>query len=246
MQLVVRADGRGGAGPRSDDLGGRAVRLQPERADRPPRAGEVVLPDDFGKRSCRATPGSADVYENTPALAQASIGQNDVSATPLQMALVAAGGGQRRRDHVAARDGADRGLRRCDGQAFEQNAWTQRDVAGDRGTMRQAMIGVVQGGHGDTGRDPGVEVGGQDRYRADRHRPAALARVDDRLRRARRAAAEVAVAVLVEGQDGSANRPVARWRRHRQDGHEAALVRAAEGAAEHVTKSPTDRVGRAT
>ena len=32
----------------------------------------------------------AGVYENTPALAQASIGQNDVSATPLQMALVAA------------------------------------------------------------------------------------------------------------------------------------------------------------
>ena len=47
---------------------------------------------------------TGDVFDrNTPALAQASIGQNDVQATPLQMALVAAGvanGGVVERPHV--------------------------------------------------------------------------------------------------------------------------------------------------
>ena len=39
----------------------------------------------------REPEGQAPVYEDTPKLAQTAIGQNDVAATPLQMALVAAG-----------------------------------------------------------------------------------------------------------------------------------------------------------
>ncbi len=69
-----------------------------------PEPAQSYFPQTFGKRvRAGATPGSADVYENTPALAQASIGQNDVPATPLQMAMVAAAvanGGMIMRPHV--------------------------------------------------------------------------------------------------------------------------------------------------
>src|SRR4029079_12691448 len=44
-----------------------------------------------------------DFHQNTPALAQSAIGQNDVAATPLQMAMVAgavANGGQVMTPHV--------------------------------------------------------------------------------------------------------------------------------------------------
>ena len=55
-----------------------------------PGAVRSVFPTDFGKRLRDGDdPGDAAVFEKTPQLAQASIGQNDVSATPLQMAMVA-------------------------------------------------------------------------------------------------------------------------------------------------------------
>ena len=60
--------------------------------------------------TCRSTsPGPArstfptDFTRNTPALAQSAIGQNDVSATPLQMAMVAAAVANERQDHGAPR-----------------------------------------------------------------------------------------------------------------------------------------------
>ena len=65
------------------------VGLQPRRPHRPARP-----------RPSRCSPPTS--ANNPPKLAQASIGQNDVQATPLQMALVAAGGGQRRHHHEAA------------------------------------------------------------------------------------------------------------------------------------------------
>src|SRR5690606_30813517 len=62
--------------------------------DTPPidltRPAMSVYPTDFGAVVSEPE-GKAPVYENTPALAQTGIGQNDVAATPLQMALVAAG-----------------------------------------------------------------------------------------------------------------------------------------------------------
>ena len=49
------------------------------------------FPSDFGDRVQEATPEiPAGLWERTPDLAQMAIGQNDVSASPLQMALVAA------------------------------------------------------------------------------------------------------------------------------------------------------------
>ena len=56
-----------------------------------PRSPASNFPDDFGAQ-LRQTEGDPPfpILENTPALAQSGIGQNDVKATPLQMALVAA------------------------------------------------------------------------------------------------------------------------------------------------------------
>ena len=50
-----------------------------------PRPARSVYPTDFGAVVSRPE-GSAPVYEDTPKLAQTAIGQNDVRATPLQMA----------------------------------------------------------------------------------------------------------------------------------------------------------------
>ncbi len=104
-----------------------------------------------------------DFAQNLPALAQSAIGQNDVAATPLQMALVAAALANRgtvMRPHVLAE------VRDNDGEVtetFDPEAW---QVAVDERVaeiMRQAMILVVNGPQGTASRlaIPGVEVGGK-------------------------------------------------------------------------------------
>lgn len=56
-----------------------------------PAVESSVFPTDYGEQlQAPAAELPAGLFENTPTLAQAAIGQNDVSATPLQMALVAA------------------------------------------------------------------------------------------------------------------------------------------------------------
>ncbi|MEZ5267846.1 MAG: penicillin-binding transpeptidase domain-containing protein [Microthrixaceae bacterium] len=67
-----------------------------------PNPAESAFPTDFGAVVSRPE-GVAPVNEDAPRLAQSSIGQNDVAATPLQMALVAAGvanGGEIMTPHV--------------------------------------------------------------------------------------------------------------------------------------------------
>jgi penicillin-binding protein A len=102
-----------------------------------------------------------DFEQNTPALAQSAIGQNDVSATPLQMAMTAgaiANDGLLMSPHVL-----DRVLDE-DGNivdTYEPEVWT---TAVDRGTaalLRDAMIGVVEGGTATGLKIPGFVVGGK-------------------------------------------------------------------------------------
>jgi peptidoglycan glycosyltransferase len=104
-----------------------------------------------------------DFAQNVPALAQSAIGQNDVAATPLQMALVAAAIANRgtvMQPHVLAE------VRDNDGEVidtYDPEAW---QVAVDERVaevMRQAMLGVVNGPQGTAGRlkVPGAEVGGK-------------------------------------------------------------------------------------
>jgi peptidoglycan glycosyltransferase len=125
-----------------------------------PAPARSFFPTDFGKRvRAGATPGSADVYENTPALAQAAIGQNDVSATPLQMALVAAAvanGGTIMTPHVMDHIEDSEGTTV---KTYEQNVWSNVLSQANALTLQQAMIGVVQGGTATRAAIPGFVVG---------------------------------------------------------------------------------------
>jgi peptidoglycan glycosyltransferase len=104
-------------------------------------------------------------FENDPPkLAQSSIGQNDVRATPLQMALVAAAvanGGEIMTPHVV------REVRDDQGEVVDtiptDDMWTQAMSGGTADLLRQGMIAVVQDGTASRLDDdlPGYEVGGK-------------------------------------------------------------------------------------
>ncbi len=130
--------------------------------DTPPidltRPASSVYPTDFGE-VVRRPPDRAPVYEDTPALAQTAIGQNDVAATPLQMALVAAGvanGGEIMVPHVMsevqARDG-DTVTR------FDERVWRESMEPEVAEVLRRAMVSVVQNGTASGLRLNGFEVG---------------------------------------------------------------------------------------
>jgi len=102
-----------------------------------------------------------DVTNNPPKLAQASIGQNDTSATPLQMAMVAAGvanNGTIMTPHLMTeiRDSQGELVER-----YEPKAWLSPLSPEHAATMRADMIGVVQGGTATGLAIPGFEVGGK-------------------------------------------------------------------------------------
>ena len=104
-----------------------------------------------------------DFSDNIPALAQSAIGQNDVAATPLQMALVAAGvanDGVIMAPHVVAeiRDGEGDVLDRAG-----SDVWLQAVDGPTARTMREGMIGVVERPDGTAGSlaIEGQEVGGK-------------------------------------------------------------------------------------
>jgi peptidoglycan glycosyltransferase len=94
-----------------------------------------------------------------PKLAQSSIGQNDVQATPLQMALVAAGianQGRIMKPRVVTevRD-ANQNLV----TSYDPALWKEAISPENADIMKQAMIGVVQNGTATSVRIPGFEVG---------------------------------------------------------------------------------------
>lgn len=123
-----------------------------------PRAVQSVFPTDFGS-VVRRPDGKAPVYEKTALLAQAAIGQNDVSATPLQMAMVAAGvanGGSIMVPHVMseiqARDGDPV-------STFDKSEWRRFVDEKDAEILRRAMLGVVNDGTASVLQIPGLDVG---------------------------------------------------------------------------------------
>lgn len=130
--------------------------------DTPPidltRPARSVYPTDFGSVVSRPE-GAAPVYDDTPALAQTAIGQNDVAATPLQMALVAAGVANEGRimaphvmGEVQARDGEVV-------SRFEERPWREAASPEVADVLRRGMIGVVQTGTAVGLRLPGFDVG---------------------------------------------------------------------------------------
>jgi len=102
-----------------------------------------------------------DFERNLPALAQSAIGQNDVAATPLQMAMVAgavANDGRVMVPHVLkdVRDG--------DGNivdTYEPEVWTAAMDSATATLMREAMRGVVESGTATGLAVPGFEIGGK-------------------------------------------------------------------------------------
>lgn len=123
-----------------------------------PRPAPSAYPTDFGK--VLSTPdGKAPVYEDSAKLAQTGIGQSDVRATPLQMALVAAGVGNRGEimtphvmSAILARD--DEVVQR-----YRTAPWKESMTPEVAATMREAMLGVVTDGTATIMRTPGWDVG---------------------------------------------------------------------------------------
>lgn len=96
-----------------------------------------------------------------PALAKSAIGQQDVAATPLQMALVAAGianNGVIMTPHVLAE------VRDAEGSVvdkYEPKPWLTAVPPDVARTTRDMMVGVVTGGSGTRAQIPGVTVAGK-------------------------------------------------------------------------------------
>ncbi len=163
------------------------------------------FPTDFGAQVREPTNElPAGVFENTPALAQSAIGQNDVSATPLQMALVASAvsnGGAMPTPHVGKRVEDAETSREV--KSISPGAWRP---AIDKETAQQltiAMIDVAERGSASGIAPEGLVVGaktgtaqlGTDPPRSHAWVIAFAGRPGG--------APELAVAVLVEGQEGS-------------------------------------------
>ncbi len=102
-----------------------------------------------------------DFEQNLPALAQAGIGQNDVSATPLQMAMVAAAVANEGRI-MTPRTVAD--IRDVDNSVVddpEPTQWRRAVSAEHAAVLRQAMVEVAERGTARNLAIPGFEVGGK-------------------------------------------------------------------------------------
>jgi peptidoglycan glycosyltransferase len=110
-----------------------------------PAVAESVFPTEFER--------------DIPRLAQSSIGQNDVAATPLQMALATAAianGGVIMEPHVMDRIVA------ADGDIIDEwgaRSWRRALREVDAAMMRELMIGVVEAGTATSMAIPGVVVG---------------------------------------------------------------------------------------
>lgn len=146
----------------------------------------------------------AGVFENTPALAQTAIGQNDVSATPLQMALVAAGvsnGGAMPTPHVVSKVLDHKSQREV--ISYSPGAWRPAIDKETSQLLTTAMIEVAERGSASGAATDGLVVGaktgtaqvGTDPPRSHAWIIAFAGRPGG--------APELAVAVLVEGQEGS-------------------------------------------
>ena len=102
-----------------------------------------------------------DFKRNLPALAQSSIGQNDVQATPLQMALVAAtiaNQGATMTPHVL------REVRDSEGQIvkrYDISKWLQPITPDAAAVMKDGMLDVAARGTATRLQIPGYEVGGK-------------------------------------------------------------------------------------
>lgn len=137
------------------DLGGEAVASAAERA-----GFGAALPWETGA-AVSSLPSGGDLGEDPPALAQTGIGERDVRATPLLMALIAAAVGN---DGVAMAPYVVEAVIAPDGEVLESatprvfERMFTGEVAADLAAM---MVEVVARGTGTAAAIPGVEVAGK-------------------------------------------------------------------------------------
>ncbi|MDQ4132674.1 MAG: penicillin-binding protein 2 [Actinomycetota bacterium] len=122
---------------------------------------DQVPPIDLPFGVASVFPPAGAFARDKPALAKSAIGQQDVAATPLQMAMVAAGianNGVVMAPHVMSevRDSEGEVLER-----FEPRPWLTAVPAGAARTTAEMMVGVVEGGTGRAAAIPGVRVAGK-------------------------------------------------------------------------------------
>jgi peptidoglycan glycosyltransferase len=120
-----------------------------------------VPPIDLPFGASSTFPAATAFDRDKPALAKSAIGQQDVAATPLQMALVAAGianNGIIMTPHVLGE------IRDTDGsviQGYDNKPWLTAVPPDVAHTVRDMMVGVVNSGTGTAARIPGVTVAGK-------------------------------------------------------------------------------------
>ena len=120
-----------------------------------------VPPIDLPAAAASVFPPPRTFVRDRPALAKSAIGQQDVQATPLQMALVAAGvanSGVVMTPHVMAE------LRSPDAEVlgrYQSRPWTQAMSPEAASTLTEMMVRVVDAGSGTRARIPGVKVAGK-------------------------------------------------------------------------------------
>lgn len=158
----------------------------------------AVPPIDLPGAARSVFPDAASFRRDLPALAKSAIGQQDVNATPLQMALVAAAvanGGVAMKPYVLSEIRDPRGrLVRSGAPAPWQQAMSPPNAA----LLRDMMVGVVASGSGTRAAVPGVTVAGKTgtaQTTGDNAHAWMIAFAPAE-------APTVAVAVVVESQDG--------------------------------------------
>ena len=122
----------------------------------------TAIPFDLpGPVAVSSFPAVKDFERDDPKLAQSSFGQNDVQASPLQMALVAAAvanNGTIMTPHIL------RSIRDSDGTVLateKVSVWKQAITPATAAILKQAMIGVVENGTAVRLKIPGVQVAGK-------------------------------------------------------------------------------------
>lgn len=120
------------------------------------------FPTDYGsEQRAPSVETPAGVFEDTPGLAQASIGQNEVAATPLQMALVAAAVANEGEIFAPRVVGEIKNSKGETVSTPNPQIWQQPILPATASEMRLAMLAVVEDGSGARAQVADVEVGGK-------------------------------------------------------------------------------------
>ena len=119
-----------------------------------------VFPEDYGERIAAPTPEvPAGVFGNSPLLGQAAIGQFDVRATPLQMALMIAGVAN---DGIVPTPHVLSEVFDANGRVVRENEpdpWRMSMRSDNAQSLQEALIVAAETGGGNTATVPGLVVG---------------------------------------------------------------------------------------